>query len=145
MEHSHIIQHENALNFILGGNALFTIKSKKTGTRFTFKVLIDQKNEGCFRVQLLTGTDNTRNYTMIGKIDVSKLGVIPLSIHTKSSPAFVAINHVVTNLQVSFPMPSLEIWHEGRCCRCGRVLTVPESIMNGIGPECIFKQDVKNY
>lgn len=32
--------------------------------------------------------------------------------------------------------PSLEVWHEGRCGRCGRALTVPESIASGIGPVC---------
>ena len=30
----------------------------------------------------------------------------------------------------------LEVWHEGRCGRCNRALTVPESIASGIGPEC---------
>lgn len=29
-----------------------------------------------------------------------------------------------------------EVWHEGRCGRCGRKLTVPESIAQGLGPEC---------
>jgi hypothetical protein len=28
------------------------------------------------------------------------------------------------------------VWHEGRCGRCGRKLTVPESIESGFGPEC---------
>lgn len=31
---------------------------------------------------------------------------------------------------------SLEVWHEGRCGRCGRKLTVPDSIAAGLGPEC---------
>ena len=30
-----------------------------------------------------------------------------------------------------------EFWHEGRCARCSRRLTVPESISSGFGPECI--------
>lgn len=30
----------------------------------------------------------------------------------------------------------IEVWHEGRCGRCARRLTVPESILIGIGPEC---------
>lgn len=33
----------------------------------------------------------------------------------------------------------VEVWHEGKCCRCGRKLTVPESIESGIGPECAGK------
>lgn len=31
----------------------------------------------------------------------------------------------------------VEIWHEGKCGRCGRQLTVPESIESGFGPECV--------
>jgi len=30
----------------------------------------------------------------------------------------------------------MEIWHEGSCSRCGRTLTVPESIATGLGPVC---------
>lgn len=34
-------------------------------------------------------------------------------------------------------LPSqIEVWHEGRCGACGRRLTVPESIANGLGPVC---------
>ena len=33
----------------------------------------------------------------------------------------------------------LEIWHEGRCARCNRKLTVPSSIESGFGPECAGK------
>jgi hypothetical protein len=33
----------------------------------------------------------------------------------------------------------VEFWHEGKCCRCGRKLTVPASIASGIGPECATK------
>ncbi|MGQ4872128.1 MAG: DUF6011 domain-containing protein, partial [Candidatus Thorarchaeota archaeon] len=28
----------------------------------------------------------------------------------------------------------VRIWHEGKCGRCGRRLTVPESIESGYGP-----------
>lgn len=30
----------------------------------------------------------------------------------------------------------VEVWHEGRCGACGRRLTVPESIAQGLGPVC---------
>ena len=37
-------------------------------------------------------------------------------------------------------MPAnVEINHEGRCGRCGRALTVPESVASGIGPESALK------
>lgn len=35
----------------------------------------------------------------------------------------------------TFP-ETFQFWHEGRCARCGRRLTVPDSIATGFGPEC---------
>ena len=32
--------------------------------------------------------------------------------------------------------PALEVWHEGRCGRCGRKLTTPQSVETGFGPVC---------
>jgi Family of unknown function (DUF6011) len=133
------LRQEEALKFILGGNALFTIKSLKTGTRFTYKVLHDCKREGYFKVSYLNGTDNTKDYKQIGFISPDSPYLQPISIHTKELTVFKAFDHVFLNLSIRMAMPLVEIWHEGRCCRCGRVLTVPESISNGIGPECIFK------
>lgn len=138
--HPNNIDQTKALDFILGGNALFTLLSTKSGVRFTYKVLKDIKREGYLRVYLMNGTDNTKDYKMLGEIKVSSPSLHPLSVHTKETPAFIAFDYVYMNLCVKYPMPTLEIWHEGRCCRCGRVLTVPTSIELGIGPECIFKE-----
>jgi hypothetical protein len=43
---------------------------------------------------------------------------------------------LVLNLRKFLP-ECIEIWHEGKCGKCGRQLTVPSSIETGIGPECI--------
>lgn len=136
----HIIPQNEALNFILGGNALFTLVNKVRGTRFTYKILQNSKNERQFKVSMMNGTDNTKDYRMIGTIDLEFPNIQPLGIHTKDFPAFKALDYVYLNLQVEMSMQALEIWHHGRCGRCGRILTVPESIANGIGPECIKKE-----
>ena len=31
----------------------------------------------------------------------------------------------------------VQLFHEGRCCRCGMGLTHPESITIGVGPDCV--------
>lgn len=41
--------------------------------------------------------------------------------------------------QVEAKLNQLEYYHMGHCGRCNRELTVPESIINGIGPECAKK------
>jgi uncharacterized metal-binding protein YceD (DUF177 family) len=33
----------------------------------------------------------------------------------------------------------VDVDHMGKCGRCGRPLTVPESVRSGFGPECIGK------
>lgn len=38
--------------------------------------------------------------------------------------------------RVENTLNGLLYYHEGRCGKCARVLTVPESIINGIGPVC---------
>jgi hypothetical protein len=36
----------------------------------------------------------------------------------------------------------MELWHEGRCGKCGRALTVPESIESGLGPVCESREAI---
>jgi len=42
--------------------------------------------------------------------------------------------------KVETVLNQLLYYHEGRCGRCARRLTVPESIINGIGPECAKRE-----
>lgn len=125
---------------MLGGNALFTVVSEKTGKRFTYKIL-EQKDES-FKVMYLNGPDNERNYKQFGKIEMKNC--MPeykcISVHHRDQPHNIAFEYIFLNLAIKYPMPSLKIYHNGRCCRCGRTLTVPESIERGIGPECILKE-----
>lgn len=46
--------------------------------------------------------------------------------------------------QVEAKLAKMEYYHVGRCGRCARPLTVPESILNGIGPDCAAKYGVPN-
>lgn len=76
--------------FILGGNATFTLRSQKTGSRFTYNVtrvccfnckrdFTGRKAESCktcrchlgansYFVSLLSGSDNERDYTYLGML-----------------------------------------------------------------------------
>lgn len=43
-------------------------------------------------------------------------------------------------LMANKPFPAgFEFWHEGRCAKCAKRLTVPESIAFGYGPECLMQ------
>jgi hypothetical protein len=46
-------------------------------------------------------------------------------------------------LKVESTLNKLLYYHQGKCGRCARKLTVPESIINGIGPVCAEKTGEK--
>jgi len=54
--------------FILGGKAIFTVTSKKTGKSFTYKVKQGNGPDAPYFVSVLTGPDNWENYRYLGII-----------------------------------------------------------------------------
>lgn len=138
------IPAENALDYILAGNAKVTLVSKSTGQRFTYKVATPKGKTSPHFVRLLTGPDNRHNYSYMGRI-------VPGGqyIHDKrnragaeDSPSTKGFRWVLYRLvgrDFATVDANVEIWHEGKCGRCGRTLTVPESIATGIGPVCSGK------
>lgn len=137
-----LMSPQDVERFVFAGNATFTIKSVRTGTRFTFRVRSKEGETNFWFVSLLTGADNNQDYTFIGSVrndwnghyhyyHGKKCRVSPDSESVKAFTYF--LSHF---LQQPF-YQKVEIWHEGRCGRCGRKLTVPESIVSGFGPECI--------
>jgi hypothetical protein len=131
---------ENPLEFILAGKAIFTVENEKTGNRFTFRVDAHKEKDGLHFVNVLTGRDNERNYEYIGTIHncrgyfPGKKSRIPVS--AQSQKVFIWL---WSSLKKGKLPSEVKIFHEGRCGRCGRKLTVPESIRTGLGPECSKK------
>ena len=129
---------ENPAKFALAGNATFTIVSKNSGVRFTYRVRACEDNESLHFVQVLTGPDNGSDFTYLGTI---RRGVY---FHGKKSrisaqaPSATAFDWFWRRLSASrLPLDQVDVFHEGRCGRCGRPLTVPSSIESGFGPDCI--------
>jgi len=138
----------DALRFMLAGNARMTLVSKKTGNRFTFRVRSPKGGEegaGPWFVSVLNGTDNEADYAYAGSIFPDpKTGFVFRSTKaakiSSEAPSFKAFAWTFAKLASQTKVDDLvEVWHEGRCGRCGRVLTVPSSIASGLGPECAEK------
>ena len=133
----------DARAFLTGGNATVTLVSTKTGTRFTYKIRAADDGKVHF-VSLLNGPDNESDYKYLGRIargvtfwagrKVPKAGDI--GPEAPSSAAFAWTWRQILNNALP---DTLEVWHEGRCGRCNRKLTVPSSIASGWGPECADK------
>lgn len=140
MTHRHqLTTASQAAEFCMAGQALFTLVSKRTGTRFTYKLDRRENLQGgkvLTFAGLLSGPDNNSDYTYLGVVDNRGIRRTKASRITSDAPSMVAINWFLSNIARGRLPDTVEVWHEGRCGRCGRRLTVPESIERGIGPHC---------
>jgi hypothetical protein len=131
----------NRRQFMFAGNAIFTITSLKTGQSFTYRVREPSgpANEGAVKplfASVLTGPDNTRDYTYLGVV-TRQAELVPTRASTvnPNAASFRALEWFLQNPNSD----QVEFRHVGRCARCGRDLTVPASIDSGFGPECASK------
>lgn len=149
-------------DFVFAGNATFTIRNTKTGTRFTYKIRKSKTNKVKFYVNSMRGPGIFAKMGVI--IGIDKDYYLPYDWKEKLQMArknFAALypghpfpekEYTNKNMSESLKMfikflgwykgnvekiENHEIWHEGICGKCGRKLTVPYSIEVGIGPECL--------
>lgn len=137
---------EQVKNYATAGRAVVTIVSRVTQERVTLKIKKMKDNEKRFFVNVRKSTEaddnNWRNWSYIGVFDLDR-GFWTTSktnydqgTGIKAAAWFLSIvaNGDLDN-QNSL-MEQADIWHEGRCGRCSKELTVPESIAQGLGPTC---------
>jgi len=134
-----ITDADAALDFMFGGAARFTLVSKKTGARKTFRMRKSEGEHPVYFAQLLTGPDNTADYEYIAFAKYDQPGLIAGRKGNPDHPAYRALDWALHKLGGGEVPEQLEVWHEGRCARCARVLTDPSSIERGLGPECVNK------
>jgi len=122
-----------SLDFIFAGKSIFTCKNVETGKRFTFGVRKHKKDEIYF-VSVLSSPDI---YTFIGSIrkDTNYKHSLKSTV-TEDAQSVDVFDYIIRSLRVDKLPKIVQIWHEGKCGKCGRRLTVPESIESGIGPQC---------
>ena len=132
--------------FLFAGAATFTLVSLITGRRFTYKVQVKKADvkagltDCAYFVQLLRGPDNTADYAYLGVLRrPGRFFTTPKSRITQHPTSHAALLWFLEALKADRQDvlgKQLEFWHTGRCCYCTRLLTVPESVERGIGPEC---------
>lgn len=128
-----IVGNEMIKQFVLAGKSTFTIRNIKTGNRFTYYVQANHDRVVWF-VKGLVGP----NYKYFGTIFSNGFRQTKKSRITSNTTIVKAFNWFWKQLHLGKSLPAeLEVYHEGMCGRCGRRLTVPESIDAGYGPICI--------
>lgn len=128
----------DALSFMQAGNATFTLRSVQTGVRFTYRAR--ESDDGkVFFIGVLNGPDNETSYAYLGIIRNGMFRRTEKSRVSEDAMSHKAFAWSYAQLSRGQMPKGLEVWHEARCGRCGKKLTVPESIELGIGPECAGK------
>jgi hypothetical protein len=145
---SALMTQEDAIKrFVLAGNAYFTLVSQRTGVRFTYRVSKSKPNPAypqngdTYFVSVLTGPDNWSNYSYAGLLQ--EMGGLGWGVRqtrgskiSPNNPGYRGVVWFLGRVLNGRPAESVEFYHAGKCGRCGRMLTVPESIQVGLGPEC---------
>ncbi len=132
-----------------------TLVSRQTNTRYTDRISRPpgEDVERNWIVLLLTGPNNETDFTYMGLLRPQ--GINALVVAEDAEWPLVRLQHTAKS---AFPTDSkpwkafgyftrqvlqhgnlpeaLEVWHEGRCGRCGRKLTTPQSVETGFGPVC---------
>lgn len=127
--------------YALAGNSTFTLQGARE--RFTYRVKKVPEGDGVFFVSVLSGPDNESAYQYAGLIRGETFGRTAKSRITSEAPSLRAFSWWWSNLAAGRGdrVSRVQFWHEGRCGRCGRTLTVPSSVARGIGPECASKME----
>ena len=133
------IETSSRLAYVTAGKATVTLQSNATGTRFTYRVESPRGElDAAIRfVRVLTGSDNEADYSYLG------------TMHRQADGAWVYRHGRKSRIGADAPSAKAFAWfarnadsdrvavhHAGRCGRCNRVLTVPESLHTGLGPIC---------
>lgn len=139
----HVLTLNSAKQFITAGKAIFTI-SNGNGKHFTYKirkVKLPGRDFESYFVYVLTDSDNesSHSYAYMGALDPARM-ILRLTQKSKfkdENQSVRVVRWALGHIYQGKPFPAgYAIRHEGRCGRCARLLTTPESIDTGVGPEC---------
>ncbi len=152
---AHTLDNAALVAFLFAGDAIFTLLSA-SGQRFTYRVEKREfvrrgqtETETCYWVSLLTGPHNTSDYTYLGTLKTAQERRFYLSpksrVTNEQRPSVAAVSWLLARIelweqgqtQANLLPPGMKFYHAGLCGRCKAVLTDPNSIEQGFGPECV--------
>jgi len=118
-------------------NGIFTIKSP-SGDHRTFRVHTWKQKEGEIKttrsIGLLVGEKNTTDYNDFAFVDGKKIIVWKKFRGTQLEKFAVLVQDMLFGSH--YKNMGMELLITKNCMRCNRALTTPQSIEDGIGPEC---------
>jgi len=112
----------------------FTIKSRQTGTEYTYKISRKLfKNTWYTFVYVEQGY---QNYRFLGSYFLGRIYNKKNVIDTPSAIAIAWVLSKVQEQKFALLNEKIDLMHVGSCLRCGKTLTDSQSIEIGLGPVC---------
>lgn len=129
------LQGEDARRaYLFAGHAILTLEGREK--RFTYKIKRKKTDPSVHFVSLLCGPDNELDYHFIGVVVAERYRH---SLRSRVDPEAQGVKAFAWFTR-HLGSPDVAVLHSGRCGRCGRTLTTPESIRTGLGPVCSGKE-----
>jgi len=125
-------------DFILGGRAILTVRSERSGKHFTYKVKETSNNKNSYFISVKNSSDTFLYIGILKKY----FGKWELILTAKSRVGKDAVSYKTFQFIIDryinrySPHSEMSLFHSGRCSKCDRELTDPESIELGMGPIC---------
>lgn len=158
------LAHINALQYMLAGKSVVTLKNEITGNRFTYHIKRlpkdkrYSKHNDIWWVKVLCGSDNDRHYKFIGSVKVKGIHQHCNEEHnriywykhseksdiTSDAQSVKVFQYVLNHLVAGNLDDCVSVYHDNKCGHCRRRLTVPSSVLVGLGPYCagqIYKSE----
>lgn len=142
------IEQSNALKFILAGKCEFVLHSTKTGDNFKFSMSKQQSKDNIEKYIYFLNVLNEGDKKYAGVVWFDdKTSEFRFSQGKKGQSDNKDLNirsliFVLNKLFKEETVQYLDVYHLGRCGKCGKKLTTPESILTGLGPTCSKKAGI---
>lgn len=134
-----IIPHEKAIMYLFAGNSLTTIVNENSGNRLTYKIK-KHKTKDIFFISCSYAYEQYKYICLAEKVNgMYLLRFTNGSKVSEDSQCYKVINYVIHFLQNGEIPNFIKIYHHNICVKCGRTLTVPSSILQGMGDYCAKK------
>lgn len=135
---------ERILSYIKAGDCRITIQNEKTQTHFTYKFKQSKKNPKVYWVSVLAMIDYTSDdaYWFLGGYSEEQSYLYsqnsPIKSNTKSAATIQwFFDKFLHPNAFKAKYPTVKVFYQGTCGRCGKLLTHPESLKVGYGRECL--------
>lgn len=137
-ESSHEISDVDRLQtYITSGQGVITLENPETSVHKTYAF-----NDPRHKDRFTDGTifiyyhSSSGYWLYVGMLRYGNIRVTKASNFYSDNPVYLGAKYIVDVANNRRRNTKMKIYHCGMCCVCGRKLTSPRSILEGIGPRC---------